>query len=402
MARVVILGGGYAGVTALRTLVHQHRGDLEIVLVDRHPYHYLQTEVYDFIANKTNISDITISLVALALSFGKNVQFLQRKIESIDFDRRLLIDEGGEELSYDYLILATGSRTFIDSSIPGLAERAHGVKSLVNALSFKQQFERAIYNKIEQEGICERRGEFHVVIGGAGLSGVEIATAMADYSDRLFSRSGFVCSGISITLISSGESILPGTDPFFVTKAQKKLAKLGVKIVTGKRVVEVGEKEIFFADDTSLPFDFLIWTGGIIGAPLIRSLELAKNRRHQLIVEPTLQLPGYPEVFVVGDAAELRDLEGRILPPTAYVAELSGRHAAENVILMMRGKPPRVASLKTKGMVVALGLSEGAAKIGSLHVGGFAAHLIKAAIVHFYRHPLALRTKMVLVKGGTP
>ncbi|MFA6397027.1 MAG: FAD-dependent oxidoreductase, partial [Sulfurimonas sp.] len=167
-AHVVIIGGGYGGIRAIEHL--SKNSNIRITLIDKNSYHYMQPEVYDFIANKVDMSHVMIDLPSLCKSFGL-VNFLCDEVIGIDKQSAMVSTSTGN-IPYDYLIIATGSRTYFPDFIPGLREYTHGVKSIPAALNFKQQFERALLNRIEtQTHGCDVE-PFNIVIGGAGLSGV--------------------------------------------------------------------------------------------------------------------------------------------------------------------------------------------------------------------------------------
>ncbi|HEX5330051.1 FAD-dependent oxidoreductase, partial [Sulfuricurvum sp.] len=144
---VVVIGGGYGGIRAIERLTTN--SDIRITLIDKNPYHYMQPEVYDFIANKVDMSDIIIDLPSLCKSFGL-VEFICDEATGID-PQTSTVSLSTQSIRFDYLIIANGSRTHFPDVIKGLREHTHGVKSIPAALNFKQQFERALLNRIETQ-----------------------------------------------------------------------------------------------------------------------------------------------------------------------------------------------------------------------------------------------------------
>ena len=230
--KLIIIGAGYAGLKALRGLAHS--SDIDIILIDQNSYHYLQTDVYDFIANKTNLSDIAVDLYTFTASFKGRVTFLQEEVIRIDFDNKNITTNHSRQ-HYDYLIIATGSRTLLPGSIEGLAHYFHGVKSLPNALRFKQRFEECMYKKIETEGKCSLDSNFNIIIGGGGLSGVEIAAEMVAYSKAFYKNTGYLCGGVKVVLINSSDVLLKGNDPFLQATAKKRFEALGIEVIWERR-----------------------------------------------------------------------------------------------------------------------------------------------------------------------
>jgi NADH:ubiquinone reductase (H+-translocating) len=398
--KVAIVGGGYGGLKALAELAH--RNDVEIILIDMHPYHYLQTDIYDFIANKTNITDVTISLVTLSQYYCGKVIFMQQKVCGFDFANNTIHTESGTNISYDYLILAVGSRTFFPHQIEGLAEHAHGVKSLKNAFRFKQEFEKEIHKKVEEEGLCSVDDpDFNIIVGGGGLSGVEIAAAMSEYSQSFFKHSGYACGGVSVYLIEGAPHIMNGLDPYLVKKTEGKLTELGVKIITNAKVQKVTENSVELSDGRKIGMNFMIWTGGVKASPVLELVELEKNSRNHVVVDEFLRPKGLMNVFAIGDCAQITSQEGEVFPQIAQVAEISGVLAAKNIILLMDGHQPKhtTAEIKPKGILVALGGTYCAAYLlDKLRFSGYLAYLVKHAVSVAYKEPLVVKCRSGLKK----
>lgn len=381
--RIVIVGGGYAGVKALQTLAPHHH--CEIVLIDQHPYHYLQTEAYELIANECTMTRVSVDLVALCLSYGEHVTFVKDTIRSIDFENRCA---GGEKSChpYDYLLLCCGSRTAFHASVTGLREHSHGVKTLPSALAFKHRFEQRLYERMESEGgWC---GEpFTIVIGGGGLSGVEIAAEMAHFVRVFHKENTLTCDNIHIFLIIPHENVLEGMEPYLIQKATERLGGLGVKIIPHSRITSVEEHTLILNGSEEVCFDFMIFTGGIIASTLTSGMELPKNKKGQLIVDEYLRIG--ESIFAAGDIAELRDHEGNIVPPTAQIAEQSGKLAAENILRSIAQQDLKRGSLRLEGMMVALGGKYAAVSLlGWIKFSGMIGYGIKTLIMRGYRYRL--------------
>lgn len=383
--RVVIVGGGYAGVQALKVLASSNLCD--VVLIDQHPYHYLQTEAYALIANECSITKVMIDLVALCLSYGNHVNFIKDTIRGVDFDNKCITGELTCH-TYDYVILCTGSRTAFSASAQGLRKHSHGVKTLSGALNFKQQFEQRLYRRMESEGSwCNE--PFNIVVGGGGLSGVEIAAEMAHYI-RIFHRDNtLTCDNIHIFLIIPHETVLEGMEKYLITKATKRLMSLGVKIVNHSRITSVEEHALILNEKETLCFDFMIFTGGITASTLTAGLEVHKNSKSQIIVDSYCRIPSHDCVFAAGDIAQLNDENDTLLPPTAQIAEQSGKHAANNIVLLIQNKAIRTSKMHIQGMMIALGGNYASVSLlGWIKVSGFAGHILKTIIMHLYRYML--------------
>lgn len=383
--RVVIVGGGYAGVQALKILATT--GECDVVLIDQHPYHYLQTEVYELIANECSMTRVMIDLVALCLSYGDNVTYIKDTIREVDYEAKHIIGNTSGH-SYDYLLLCTGSRTAYNGGTKGLREHSHGVKTLQSALSFKQQFEQRLYSRLESEGgWCSE--PFNIVIGGGGLSGVEIAAEMAHYI-RIFHRDNtLTCDNIHIFLIIPHETVLEGMEEYLITQATKRLKQLDVKIINHSRITSVEEHALILNETDSICFDFMIFTGGIVASTLTAGMNVAKNKKSQLIVDEYMRVVECEGVFAAGDIAQLHDPEGKLVPPTAQGAEASGTSAAVNILALVQGKPMIRANIRLKGMMIALGGGYASISLlGWIRFSGLMGYTIKGIIMRGYRYLL--------------
>jgi NADH dehydrogenase len=385
----VIIGGGYGGIRALESLAKYP--SITLTLIDKNPYHNLQTDVYDFIANKVDISHIMIDLPSLCKSFAA-VQFICEEVLNIETKYHRIITPT-QTIIYDQLILSTGSRTYFPDFIKGLREYAHGVKSIPVALDFKQQFERALLTRIEAQSLACNIEPFNIIIGGAGLSGVEIAAEMAAYANSFYKNGNFGCRGIDVYLIDAYESILYGMDPFLIESAYERLISLGVHVWHNNRIGEVREHDILLDNGESLPYEFMIFTGGIAASALTQHLGFATNAKGHLEVNQYLNIEGFENIYAIGDMAQILSNEGKMLPPTAQLAERSAEHAAYNILNSLNGKSKKPFRFKNQGVMIALGGEYGAGLLpGGIKVKGYLAYLIKKAISVFYTTPLRRRS----------
>lgn len=392
--KVLIIGGGYGGIRAAHNLLKHC--DFEITVVDTRPYHYLQTDVYDFIANKSTITDISVSLVTLF--YDTKINFLQRKIAKILPAENKVITTLDEDILFDYLVVAIGSRTYFPSFIEGLSQHSHGVKSIKRAFEFKQKFEEAIYKKVESEGVCELNPDFNVVIGGGGLSGVEVAAAMAEYSDRFFAMGGYACGGISVHLIEASNTILPGVDHYLMRKSKKRLEELGVNMIVGDKILKVDEHSVHLGSGKTVPMNFMIWTGGVE----VRKLEgdgFTYNPRGQLKIDEYSRVQGFANIFAIGDCAEVVNTKGKVLAPTAMVAEFGADVAAYNIAATEHKKNLKKIEFDLPGMLVALGGFYTVGVIYGIRISGIVGYLAKKAVSHIYKWPLTHKCKKALVKS---
>ena len=388
MKRVLVIGGGYGGLRAIEFL-SKHK-DIDIILIDKNPYHYLQTEAYGYIAGRFDVHDIAIDLNNWCRGFKERVRFVHEEVTAVDFDNQT-VNINELAFSYDYLIMATGAKTNFFSFIDGLRENSYGVKNLQRAYNFRKEFENLIYTKLQDEEGCNK-GELNIAIGGAGLSGVEVAAEMAYVLQSYSKTIGDTANEINIYLIDASETILPGMGKYTITNTEKRLEALGVKILTSAFISTVDESHIHFKDGEKLNYCFMIFTGGIKAAPLNDTIENEKNRLNQLIANSELNIQGHKNVFAIGDCVEIRDREGNILPPTAQIAEKSAEYAAKTIRKRIDGAKTEPFDDSVSGVFIALG---GKYAVGEMFqyikVKGYWAYLLKKAITHAYYLGLRLR-----------
>lgn len=399
MEKVVIIGGGYAGIYALRELVKNK--NIKITLIDKHTFHNLQPEVYDLIANKSNIADVTIDLTTLCLGFNHDyLEFKNLKVRDINTQIKQIFTEEQEIVEYDYLIMAAGTRTFFPSAIDGL-NNAHDIKKLHWAMFFKQSFENQLFKKIRDE--AKKCDDTHIVVVGAGLSGVEIAAEMAYNSKKFFKRGNFSCDNLKISIISSSVTILPGLTPELINMSHARLKSLGINIITNTKLTKCEDGFAHLSNGTKINYSFLIFTGGIEASKITDELDVSKNQRGQIIVNEYLQTDNYENIFAVGDMAEIKNSKGEIMPPNVTIARISGTTAGKNILNMLEKKELIKCNPKLEGILIALGGKYAAGNLyGLIHIKGLLAYIIKKYVFLSYRNPLLklIRNGYSILKKG--
>ena len=379
---VVILGGSYGGIAAMRRL--SKYPEIQITLIDQHPYHFLQTEGYELISSNTSFEDTIVSLPALCANY-ENVTFLHRTVDSINPQKKVILLPDGN-CKYDTLIIALGSVTKRFECDTSVYNYSSGAKSLRGALKLNQFFQDELYKRLESAK--QAKENFNIIIGGAGLSGVEIAAGMQHFFNRYYRTNTLSCATLHIHLIASGETVLNGMHPHIVKIATKRLKKLRVKVHTQCRIASIDKHEVVLTNGSKIPFDFMIFAGGTTGAPCLESLNVEKNNKGQIVVDKYLRSKTYDNIYVIGDAAALLNKRGEPLPPTAQTAIQSGEIAANNLIHSLHNKPLEHANMHIKGIAIALGGKYAAIDLGFIRFHGYPAYLIKKVIERLYKWPL--------------
>ena len=379
---VVILGGSYGGIAAMRRL--SKHPEIQITLIDQHPYHFLQTEGYELISSNTSFDETIVSLPALCANYD-NVTFKHRTVRAIDPKKKVILLNDGEA-SYDILVIAVGSVTKRFDCDETVYNYSSGAKSLRGAVKLNQFFQHELYKRLESDK--KAKENFNIIIGGAGLSGVEIAAGMQYFFNRYYRSNALSCATLHIHLIASRETILNGMHPKIIKVATQRLKKLRVKVHTECRISAIENHEVLLTNDSRIPFDFMIFAGGTTTAPCLEDLNVEKNQKGQILVTPYLYSTSYHEIFAIGDNAALIDKKGKPLPPTAQTAIQSGEYAASNIIRTLKNRPLKKADMKIKGIAIALGGKYAAIDLGHIRFYGYTAYLIKKLIERLYKWPL--------------
>jgi NADH dehydrogenase len=373
---VLIVGGGFAGLAAARSLAG---ADVRVTLLDRHNYHLFQPLLYQVATASLSPADIA-SPIRWVLRHQANVQVLLAEARSVDVNRRGVVLADGTFLRYDFLILAAGS-THAYFGHPEWADRAPGLKTLDDALDIRRRvllaFEAA---ERERDPDTQRRLLTFVIVGG-GPTGVEMAGALAEIARRTLRHDfRYIQPETARIVLLEGASDVLGAFPDRLRRAaHRSLTRLGVEIRTNAIVTSVDADGVVWraatepaAQTERLPAQTVLWAAGVAASPLAASLDVPLDRAGRVPVGPTLALPDHPEVFVTGDVCAFVQ-DGRPLPGVAQVAKQQGAHAARNVLRAVRGEPLRPFRYRDYGNMATIGRGSAVADIRGLRAAGVAA-----------------------------
>lgn len=386
MPKIVVLGGGYAGLRAVEKLAKNPQN--EVTLFDKNPYHFMQTDVYDLIANEEDFAQVSLDLFTYCSGFDGNVTFLKQEVSSVDFKNKKVIT-CLQRHSYDYLVIAVGARTKFMSNIIGLREYAHGIKALHRAMYFKQKFEMSLFHKVEEGGVsCT---PINIVVAGAGLSGVEVAAQMASFSKEFYKKNNFLCRKLNIVLVNSAKNVLGGFEEKLYSKTDMRLRDLDIIIKNDRKVVEVTQTSVKLSGGEVLEMDFMIFTGGIEPNGLVQNLTLDKNEKGYIVSNRYLQSQNYPEVFAIGDCTTIYH-NNKVLAPTADTAEQMAELCAKNINNLIANRPLLEHTIKSRGVLIALGRGYAVARVFNFYMYGYIAYIMKKIIEKVYSKRLYFRS----------
>jgi NADH dehydrogenase len=373
--RIVILGGGFAGVYAAlrleKTLARDP--DIEVVLVSRENFLLFTPMLHEVVTGELAPTDIVNALHKL---LGRVDLFLG-EVESIDLAGRSVTVSHGDshhrhELPFDQLVLALGASTNF-FKLPGVEERALTMKSLGDALHLRNHLIRNL-EEADFECYADRQYLLTIVVAGAGFAGVETIGGLNDFiRESLKFYSHLKEEMLRFVLVDAGPAILPELSPKLGAYAQKKLAKRGVEILLNTRVESFSDQGVQLSNGMTIQTNTLIWTGGNAPHPLLTTLPCQKERGRPLVNE-FLEVPEWPGVWALGDCAAIRDPRtAKLYPPTAQHALRQGKILARNLRAAICGGARRPFVYSMLGQLAAIGKRTGVANILGLNFSGFLA-----------------------------
>jgi len=368
--KVVIIGAGFGGLEAAKKLSGQ---DVRVTVIDRTNYHLFQPLLYQVATAALSPADIAAPVRAV-LSKCKNVEVMLAEVQSIDVNAKKVKMIDGE-LTYDYLIVATGARHSYFGH-PEWEKLAPGLKSLEDAVEIRRRilmaFEYA--EKISDEET--RKAAMTFVIVGGGPTGVEMAGAIAEIARYTLAKDfrHIDPSQARVILVEGEPRVLGAFPEDLQVSAMKQLVDLGVEVRTGTHATNLSEQGLQVGDEF-IPCRVKIWAAGNNASAVGRSLGVPIDRVGRVIVNNDLTIPNHPEIQVIGDLANFSHQTGQPLPGVSSVAMQQGRHAARNILAMINGGKPQRFWYFDKGSMATIGRNRAVADLKLVHLSGLPAWL---------------------------
>jgi NADH dehydrogenase len=351
-ARVLILGGGFAGVGAAQKL---EDADADVVLVDRHNYHTFQPLLYQLASGLLEQTAVGHSLRDL-LARHDNTTVRQAAVTGVDLDAREVRFDGLEPMTYDFLLFGLGAEVNFFGT-EGAAEHAFPMYTLPHAVRLKDHLlER--WEAADHDASLVEDGALNIVIVGGGPTGVETAGAIAELYRADFAKDypNLPQDGARVILVEAGPELFSMFKPKLREYATKALTDRTVEVRTGALVSSVSPTRVTLKSGEELEAHTLVWGAGLQGNQLVQTLGLELQRGNRIGVGPDLALPDHPEVYVLGDAAAIVDAKSQqVLPQLGSVALQSGEHAGETIARRIAGKETKPFKYKDKGTMATIG-----------------------------------------------
>jgi NADH:ubiquinone reductase (H+-translocating) len=388
--RVVIVGGGFAGLDAALSLDAElgWSNKLEITVIDRKNYFLFPPLLPSVSVGAIETRQVTYPF--RRIFEATNIRFKKETVEEIDLERGKIISkvdvdadaEGGtlrvrhDETPFDYLVLAPGSATQTFNT-PG-AEHAFFMRELGDAIALRNHIIDCFETAAREPDRELTRKMLRFVVIGAGPTGVEVASEVRDLIDKvLLPRYPEVdASLVDVVLIDSGDRVLSGWHAAVASSAEAQLAKLTVRVLHQARVSEIGTDWVRLKDGTQLDTRTACWCAGVAASPLLKKTGLALDRAGRVAVAPDCRVPGHSNVFVLGDSATFPGKEGRPLPPLGQVAFQQGAHTGKNLARLLRGRSTKPFRYFDYGQLVSVGHQFAAVRLLGVRLSGFLAWFV--------------------------
>ncbi len=363
---VVVLGSGYAGTGAIKRLESELDREADITWISDVDHHLVLHESHRCIRNPDIKERITFDVSEIK---SPSTRFVQGRVESVDTDGRVITLEDDSTVEYDYLLVGFGSRTAF-FGIDGLEEHSLTLKTLEDALEIHDAVTEAARE-------ASRNDPAQVVVGGAGLSGIQSAGEIAEFRDKHRAP-------LDIHLVEGLESVFPNNDPVVQAKLRKLLERKDIEVHTGEFIGEVDEETVYVGEEKELDYDVLLWTGGITGQDAAETADVEKDERSNRINAASDFLTSDERVFAIGDAAIIdQPGQDQPAPPTAQAAWQAAEVAGENIARSVRGQPLKEWEYDDKGTLISVGSKAVAHNVKGLPIetfGGPAAKALKKTV----------------------
>lgn len=387
--RVVIIGGGFGGMTAARCL-----RDVDVILVDRTNHHIFQPLLYQ-------VATAALSPGAIAWPFRTlfrsqpNVRVVMDDVVSIDRTTRVIRLRDSAPIAFDALIAAPGSRhTYLGHD--EWQRLAPGLKSMADAIHWRERILLAFEVAERQWAETGKQDHLSFIIIGGGPTGVELAGSLFEIGRNAMGPDypHLRLEDLSIILIEAGSRILPDFDPALSAKASTMLERMGVTIKLNQPVTAVRADGVLRGEEW-IPSTNVIWAAGNKASPLLNTLRVDQDSDGRVIVQPDLTIPGDPWIFVIGDAAHCTGTDGKPLPGVAPVAMSEGRYVAELITQELNPEERSPFAYRDHGMWATIGHAQAVAQIGPFHASGFMAWVLWCVVHLFFLIGLSNRVRVM-------
>jgi NADH:ubiquinone reductase (H+-translocating) len=359
--RVVIVGGGFAGVACAKRLADE--SGISVDLVDRAGYHQFQPLLYQVATAELTVDDIRFDLARIFRDKA-NVNVRMAEVAAIDPETMTVTLAGGETLPADVIALAAGAQPNFFHT-PGAAEYAYPLYSVEDARRVRGRIIQ-VFEDVAHRPDLVVAGALTFVIVGGGPTGVETAGALAELVHNVMPHvyRDIPIAAAKVILVDLGHTLLGGFSPEAGEYAARQLQHRGVQLRLGVGVTEVAADHVTLADGTTIPTRLVVWGGGEKASPVVEASGLPLGRGGRIDVQPDLTVPGHPNIYAIGDAANIPYGDEPALPQLGSVAQQAGRWAGDNIVAAAHGKATTPFHYRDKGIMAMIGRKAAVAEVG--------------------------------------
>jgi NADH dehydrogenase len=395
-SKVVIIGGGFGGLTAATALKH---AKLDILLIDKSNHHLFQPLLYEVATAAFSPGQIATPLREI-LRNQENTSVIMGEVIKIDKTNKQLTLANGDQIAFDYLIIAIGARHSYFGN-DQWEPFAPGLKTINDALKIREQILISFEKAERLDSVTEAEKYLNFVVVGGGPTGVEMAGAIAEISYKTMFKNfrRINPKNAKIYLIEALPAILPMYPEKLAKSATKTLEGMGVQVLTGTKVINISEAGVQ-TEGKLIESKNVVWAAGNQVSSLLKTLDVPLDRAGRVMVESDLSIPGSPDIFVIGDAAHCQTKGGSPLPGVAPVAMQQGRFVAK----ILKTKCPKEKRLPfayfDKGNMATIGKAKAIAMVGKLQLSGFVAWLMWAFVHILFLIGFRNRLSVILEWGA--
>lgn len=373
--KVVIIGAGFGGLSVAKALKNS---EMDIFVIDKTNHHLFQPLLYQVATAALSPADIAVPVRSI-LSKQRNIRVILDEAIKIEKDKKI-VHLKDSSIDFDYLIISTGSR----HSYFGKYEwerNAPGLKTLTDALTIREQIIQSLEMAEKESDPAIRQKYLTFVIIGGGPTGVELAGSIAEIAKRTVIKDykNFQFSDTKIYLMEGTDRLLNSFDKMLSKQAELDLRKMGVDVLLESKVINL-EKGIVYTDKGVFETSNIIWAAGNIASPLLKTLDIQLDRNFRAIVDNDCSIPGYPNIFVIGDAANFKNGNGNPLPAIAPVAIQQGKYVGDIVSRQVSKENRKLFKYFDKGTMATIGKAKAVAQIKGFKITGFLAWLMWSVI----------------------
>lgn len=369
--RVIIIGGGFGGLNAAKSLKN---APVDVLVIDKTNHHLFQPLLYQVASAALSPADISAP-IRKVLRKQKNTTVIMGEVSSIDLTKKTVTLADDAVFPYDYLILAPGANHSYFGH-DAWENYAPGLKTLVDALRIREKVLMALEHAERCDSPQERQKFLRFVVIGGGPTGVEMAGAIAEIAHQTMFENfrNIKPENSEVYLIEGAAQILPSYPPHLGNHAQRDLEKMGVKVLLNTFVTDINQDGVV-AGNSLIETANVIWAAGNQASPLLKTLSVPLDKQGRVFVDPDLSIPSYPNAFVIGDAAHILDKTGQPLPGVAPVAMQGGHYVAALIRKAIPKEQRRPFRYLDKGTMATIGKHKAVAQMGRWEFTGLLAWL---------------------------